>query len=54
MPPVANTFMPAMAAMRMVEATVVAPIIFRATTKGKSRTDTLAICGPSAAKRCNT
>ncbi len=37
MPPVANTRIPAMAAMIMVEATVVAPIPLRASTKGISR-----------------
>ena len=37
MPPVANTRIPAMAAMIMVEATVVAPSPLLASTKGMSR-----------------
>ena len=39
MPPVANTRMPAMAAMIMVVATVVAPSSPRAMSTGKSRRD---------------
>ena len=37
MPPVANTRMPTSAAMRMVAATVVAPVAWVATSHGKSR-----------------
>ena len=41
MPPVANTFMPAMAAMIIVVATVVAPSSPLETSTGKSRREAL-------------
>ena len=47
-PPVTKTRMPAIAASRIVEATVVAPWVPRATTYGRSRTLTLATSGCDA------
>ncbi len=47
MPPVANTRMPASAAMTMVAATVVAPLCPAATTRPMSRRLTLATRGPA-------
>ena len=45
-PPVAKTGIPAIAAIRIVAATVVAPSKPRPTTNGKSRTETFMISGP--------
>ena len=51
-PPVTNTRMPAIAASRIVEATVVAPWVPRATTYGRSRTLTFVTSGwlPSSSR----
>ena len=46
MPPVANTLMPAMAAMIIVVATVVAPSSPRATSTGRSRREALVTACP--------
>ena len=51
-PPVANTLMPAMAAMIMVVATVQAPSSLRATSRARSRREALATDRPMA-PRCS-